>query len=61
MRVLETRARRAGLRARVRGDYGRGRVMPAAYALKSSRRALMTEFARLFGALRAGCDGHAAS
>ena len=42
------------------GSYARVLVIPARYAVKPARRAVMTAFACLLGAALLGCDGDAA-
>ena len=42
------------------GSYARYSVIPARYAVKPTRRAVMTAFVCLLGPARLGCDGHAA-
>ena len=42
------------------GSYARVLVIPARYAVKPTRREVMTAFVCLFGPARSGCDGRAA-
>ena len=42
------------------GAYARVLVIPARYAVKPTRRAVMTAFVCLFDPAHLGCDGHAA-
>ena len=42
------------------GAYARYSVIPARYAVKPTRRVVMTAFVCLLGAAPARCDGHAA-
>ena len=44
-----------------RSAYGPSPLIPAGYALKPPRPAVMTAFVRLFGPAAPGCDGRAAS